>query len=131
MGPESTLRVDPGTQTDRLCAEIRDRARYLAERARGLSTSDAALARHARARLLEVDAETIADLADDLLRVAAGLAATAHRPGLQDPGAAAAPGGRPRILLAEDDADEVRIAAVEAQEAALEADEDASEDAGE
>ena len=35
------------------------------------------------------------------------------------------------VIDAEDDADEVRIAAEEAQEAALEADEDASEDAGE
>jgi diguanylate cyclase (GGDEF)-like protein len=105
-GPERILRVDPATQTDRLCAEIRDRARYLAERARGLSTSDAALARHARARLLEVDAETIADLAEDLLRVAAGLAATAHRPGPHESGIAAVPGARPRILLAEDDAEE-------------------------
>jgi two-component system cell cycle response regulator len=106
QGPDRTIRVDPATQTDRLCAEIRDRARYLAERARGLSSADAALARHARARLLEVDAETIADLAEDLLRVAAGLAATAHRPDSHEAGPGAAPGGRPRILLAEDDDDE-------------------------
>jgi hypothetical protein len=61
--PERPARPDFATQADRLCAEIRDRARYLAERARGLSASEGALARHARARLLEVDAETIADLA--------------------------------------------------------------------
>ena len=99
-------RADPGTQTDRLCAEIRDRARYLAERARGLSSPDSVVARHARARLLEVDAETIADLADDLLRVAAGLAASAHVPAPHDLVPGPVPGGRPRILLAEDDADE-------------------------
>jgi diguanylate cyclase (GGDEF)-like protein len=64
------------------------------------------VARHARARLLEVDAETIADLAEDLLRVAAGLAATAYVPEPRDLGTTSAPGGRPRILLAEDDADE-------------------------
>jgi diguanylate cyclase (GGDEF)-like protein len=99
----------PVSDTDRLCAEIRDRARYLAERARGLSAPDSGVARHARARLLEVDAETIADLAEDLLRVAAGLAATAYVPAPRDPtaGASPAPGGRrPRILIAEDDDDE-------------------------
>ena len=96
----------PGSDTDRLCAEIRDRARYLAERARGLSAPDSGVARHARARLLEVDAETIADLAEDLLRVAAGLAATAHVPAPHDLGAGSAPGTRPRILVAEDEPDE-------------------------
>ena len=40
VGTGGAGRVDPGTQTDRLCAEIRDRARYLAERARGLSSPD-------------------------------------------------------------------------------------------
>ena len=64
------------------------------------------MARHARARLLEVDAETIADLAEDLLRVAAGLAASAHVPAPSDLGPGPVPGGRPRILLAEDDVDE-------------------------
>jgi diguanylate cyclase (GGDEF)-like protein len=98
----------PGSDTDRLCAEIRDRARYLAERARGLSAPDSGVARHARARLLEVDAETIADLAEDLLRVAAGLAATAYVPSSRDltAGAGPAPGARPRILVAEDNDDE-------------------------
>src|SRR5512137_217878 len=99
-------RLDIGPQTDRLCAEIRDRARYLAERARGLSSPDTAAARHARARLLEVDAETLADLAEDLLRVAAGLAASAFLPAPRDVGAGGPPGARPRILLAEDDPDE-------------------------
>src|SRR5512137_784051 len=99
-------RLDIGPQTDRLCAEIRDRARYLAERARGLSSPDTAAARHARARLLEVDAETLADLAEDLLRVAAGLAASAFLPAPRDVGAGGPPGARPRILVAEDDDDE-------------------------
>ena len=106
MSTERAAGAKPGSDTDRLCAEIRDRARYLAERARGLSTPDSVVAQHARARLLEVDAETIADLAEDLLRVAAGLAATAYVPEPRDLGSASAPGGRPRILLAEDDADE-------------------------
>ncbi len=104
--PPANPRNDAGLQADRLCAEIRDRARYLAERARGLSTPDTGVARHARARLLEVDAETIADLAEDLLRVAAGLAATAYVPAPRDGGPVAVSGGRPRVLLAEDDADE-------------------------
>jgi two-component system cell cycle response regulator len=99
-------RLDIGSQTDRLCAEIRDRARYLAERARGLSAPDTAAARHARARLLEADAETLADLAEDLVRVAAGLAASAYVPAPREIGAGAAPGARPRILVAEDDDDE-------------------------
>jgi hypothetical protein len=91
-------RGDASSQTDRLCAEIRDRARYLAERARGLSSPDGGLARHARARRLEVDAETLADLAEDLLRVAAGLAATAYVPPAHEAGTD--PAARPRILVA-------------------------------
>ena len=108
MSKERGSGEKPGSDTDRLCAEIRDRARYLAERARGLSAPDSGVARHARARLLEVDAETIADLAEDLLRVAAGLAATAYVPSSRDltAGAGPAPGARPRILVAEDNDDE-------------------------
>src|SRR5512137_248304 len=103
-------RLDIGPQTDRLCAEIRDRARYLAERARGLSSPDTAAARHARARLLEVDAETLADLAEDLLRVATGLAASAFAPAPRDLGAGVLPGALPRILVAEDDDEREAIA---------------------
>jgi two-component system cell cycle response regulator len=97
---------DAPTQADRLCAEIRDRARQLAERARGLGSADAGVARHARARLLEVDAETIADLAEDLLRVGAGMAASGSSFDVLASGTGLAPGVRPRILIAEDDADE-------------------------
>jgi diguanylate cyclase (GGDEF)-like protein len=102
-GGERTVRPsDPGSQVDRLCAEIRDRARQLAERARGMGSTGPGEARHARARLLEVDAEAIADLAEDLLRVGAGIAASG---GALDPlgaGTSAGPGRRPRILIAED-----------------------------
>ena len=80
---------------DRTCTEIRDRARALAERARGLAALDAPLARHARARLLEADAEAIADLADELLREAAGLPST-----LPAPATDATQDSPPRILLA-------------------------------
>jgi two-component system cell cycle response regulator len=115
---ERTLRAsDPASQVDHLCSEIRDRARQLAERARGLGSTDPGVARHARARLLEVDAETIADLAEDLLRVGAGLAASASALDLLGAGTSAVPGLRPRILLAEDDTEER-----EALEAGLEAD---------
>jgi diguanylate cyclase (GGDEF)-like protein len=107
--------ADPASQADRLCAEIRDRSRRLADRARALSSPDVGVARHARARLLEVDAEIIADLAEDLLRVGAGLAsgAAASVAPVGSPGGAQA---RPRILLAEDD-DEERDALVAALEA--------------
>jgi diguanylate cyclase (GGDEF)-like protein len=97
---------DPATQADRLCTEIRDRSRKLAERARGLGSPDAGVARHARARLLEVDAETIADLAEDLLRVGAGLVGGGVALEAPHSGTATGPGERPRILLAEDDNDE-------------------------
>jgi len=116
-GERTVRNADPSTQADRLCVEIRDRSRQLAERARGLGSPDAGAARHARARLLEVDAETIADLAEDLLRVGAGLAASGGTFGLLAAGAGKDPGEHPRILIAEDDADER-----EAIAAALEAD---------
>jgi len=117
-GGERTVRAsDPASQVDRLCAEIRDRARQLAERARGLGSTDPGVARHARARLLEVDAETIADLAEDLLRVGAGLGASGGALDLLGAETGAGPGRRPRILLAEDDTEER-----EAIEAGLEAD---------
>jgi len=109
--------ADPATQADRLCAEIRDRARQLAERARGLGSPDSGVARQARARLLEVDAESIADLAEELLRVGAGIAAPGGAPDLLGTGSSTGPGKRPRILLAEDDTEER-----EAVEAGLEAD---------
>ena len=105
---------DPVSQSDRLCTEIRDRARRLAERARGLASPDVGVARHARARLLEVDAESIAELAEELLRLSAGLETATGAAGASPE---AAPGSRPRILLAEDEADER-----EAIAAALEAD---------
>jgi diguanylate cyclase (GGDEF)-like protein len=106
-GEERAVRTtDPAAQADRLCAEIRDRARQLAERARGLGSPDSGVARHARARLLEVDAEAIADLAEDLLRVGAGLSTSGGALDLLAPGASTGRTGRPRILIAEDDADE-------------------------
>ena len=98
--------ADPVTQADRLCAEIRDRARYLAQRARGLASPDTGIGRQARARLLEVDAETIADLAEDLLRVAAGLASAGNAMEPRPFGLVAVVPARPRILLAEDDVEE-------------------------
>ena len=108
---------DPSAQVDRLCAEIRDRARRLADRARGLGSTDSGVARQARARLLEVDAESIADLAEDLLRAGAGLVAPGGAPDLMGTGTTTGPGRRPRILLAEDDTEER-----EAIESGLEAD---------
>jgi two-component system cell cycle response regulator len=115
---ERTLRAsDPASQVDHLCAEIRDRARQLAERARGLGSTDSGVVRHARARLFEVEAETIADLAEDLLRVGAGLAASGSALDLLGAEKSDGPGRRPRILLAEDDTEER-----EALEAGLETD---------
>jgi two-component system, cell cycle response regulator len=105
-GERAVRSADPASAADRLCAEIRDRARQLAERARGLGSPDAGVARHARARLLEVDAETIADLAEDLLRVGAGLAASGSTFDLLTGSVGAGPGERPRILIAEDDEEE-------------------------
>jgi two-component system, cell cycle response regulator len=105
-GERAVRSTDPASAADRLCAEIRDRARQLAERARGLGSPDAGVARHARARLLEVDAETIADLAEDLLRVGAGLAASGSTFDLLTGSVGAGPGERPRILIAEDDEEE-------------------------
>ena len=107
-GPARTPdRRDPISQADHLCAEIRDRARMMAERARSLNSADAATARHARARLLEVDAEALADLAEELFRVTTGLAAApvtvAVRPAGEDGPEVQ---GRPRVLIAEDDDDE-------------------------
>jgi len=55
IGERTQRASDPATQVDRLCAEIRDRARQLAERARVLGSPDSGVARHARARLLEVE----------------------------------------------------------------------------
>ena len=104
---ERTLRAsDPASQLDHLCSEIRDRARQFAERARGLGSTDSGVARHARARLLEVEAESIADLAEDLLRVGAGLAASVSALDLLGASTSAGPERRPRILLAEDDTEE-------------------------
>jgi two-component system, cell cycle response regulator len=53
-----------------------------------------------------VDAETIADLAEDLLRVGAGLAASGSTFDLLTGSVGAGPGERPRILIAEDDEEE-------------------------
>lgn len=117
IGERTQRASDPATQVDRLCAEIRDRARQLAERARVLGSPDSGVARHARARLLEVDAETIADLAEDLLRVGAGLAASGSSFDPLGAESSADPERRPRILIAEDDTEER-----EALEAGLEAD---------
>jgi two-component system cell cycle response regulator len=115
---ERPLRAsDPASQLDHLCSEIRDRARQLAERARGLGSTDSGMARLARARLLEVDAETVADLAEELLRVGAGLAAPGSSFDLLGADTSADAGRRPRILLAEDDTEER-----EALEAGLETD---------
>ena len=116
-GERPVRTADPATQADRLCAEIRDRARRLAERARGLDSPDTAAARQARARVLESDAESIADLAEDLLRVGAGLATSGGTSDLLAASTSTGPGLRPRILLAEDDTEER-----EAIQAGLEAD---------
>lgn len=117
-GRDRALRAsDPASQVDRLCAEIRDRARQLAERARVLGSPDSGVARQARARLLEVDAETIADLAEDLARVAAGLTASGSSIDLLGAESSTGPERRPRILIAEDDTEER-----EALEAGLEED---------
>jgi len=64
-----------------------------------------------------VDAETIADLAEDLLRVGAGLAAPGTALDLPGAEASTGPKRRPRILIAEDDTEER-----EALEAGLESD---------
>jgi diguanylate cyclase (GGDEF)-like protein len=120
--PEAPLRDRAGadlvSQADHLCAEIRDRARLIAERARSLTSSEAAIARHAHARLLEVDAEALADLAEEFFRITTGLSASPVTVPVRPPGS---PGpdvrSRPRLLIAEDDDDER-----EAVAAGLEAD---------